>query len=121
MLIIKITVIIVKNIFCFLCTFTSLHSLHGQSRKIKIHDTPNIIVEKTKIHGSTHSGTNSVCAISGANNPMTDKTMGNTQQNKCGKTDAIIPNFTALFFIINLFLILKPMASPAELESASNP
>ena len=92
-------------IFCFLCAFLSSHSAHGQSCKIKIQDMPNIIVENTKIQGSIHSGINDVCAISGANSPIKDNTIGKTQQNKCGKTDAIIPNLTALFFIYFSFFI----------------
>ena len=55
--------------------------------------------ENTNNHGSIHAGINDACAISGANNPIIDNTMGKTQQNQCGKTDAINPNFTALFFI----------------------
>lgn len=103
MLVKKITVMIDKIIFCFLWAFLSLHSVHGQSCKIKIHETPSMIVEKTKIHGSIHSGTNDACAISGANNPIIDNTIGKTQQNKCGKIDAIIPNFMALFFMFSSF------------------
>ena len=94
------TVITDKSIFCVLCDFYSPHSAHGQSRKVNIHDNPNINAEKTKIHGSTDSGINEVCAISGAKSPIKDNTMGKTQQNKCGKIDAIIPNFIALFFIL---------------------
>ena len=106
-LIINSAVTTPRNIFCFLCDFSESHSAHGQSRNTKIHDTPNIKEENTKIHGSIHSGINGVCAISGANKPTTDKNIGNTQQNRCGKTDAIIPNLTALFFII-YFLLLVP-------------
>jgi len=95
----KNAVIIPKNIFCFLCDFSASHSAHGQSPNTKIHDKPNINAENTNNHGSIHSGMKDVCAISGATRPITDKTIGKTQQNKCGKTDAIKPNFTALFFI----------------------
>ena len=75
------------------------HSAQGQSRNTKTQDTPNIKAENTNNQGSIHSGINDECAISGANNPITDKTIGNTQQNKCGKTDAISPSLTALFFM----------------------
>ena len=91
-------------IFCFLWDFSSSHSAHGQSPKTKIHESPNIKLENTKSHGSTHSGINGEWAISGATRPITDKTIGNTQQNKCGKIDAINPNLIALFFIILPFI-----------------
>lgn len=94
------TVMTDRIVFCVLCDFSSPHSAHGQSRKINIHDNPSINAEKTTNHGSTHSGINEVCAISGANKPIKDNTMGKTQQNKCGKIDAIIPNLIALFFIL---------------------
>lgn len=95
-------------IFCFLCDFSSSHSAHGHSRNTKIQDNPNIKLEKTKSHGSTHSGINGVCAISGATNPIMDNTIGKTQQNKCGKIDAINPNLTALFFINVFPLVFNP-------------
>jgi len=47
--------------------------------------------ENTNNHGSNHSGIKCECANSGANKPITDNTIGKTQQNKCGKIDAIIP------------------------------
>ena len=90
----------VKIIFCFLCVFFSSHSLHGQSRHIKTQDNTNITAEKTKIHGSIHSGTKDACDISGANKPIKDNTMGKTQQNKCGKIVAITPILIALFFML---------------------
>lgn len=100
----KRTVITDKIIFCFLCDFSPSHSEHGQSGKIKAHETPNINAENTNNHGSNHSGTNAECATSGANNPTSAKTIGKTQQNKCGKIDAIIPILTALFFICVSFV-----------------
>ena len=110
-----------RNIFCFLCDFSESHSAHGQSRNTKIHDTPNIKEENTKIHGSIHSGINGVCAISGANNPTTDKNIGNTQQNRCGKTDAIIPNLTALFFIVCFLLLVPRLRLQCTLPTSSLP
>ena len=92
-----------KTIFCFLCDFSAPHSAHGQSCNTKTQDNPNIKAEKTNNHGSIHSGIKDVCANSGANKPISDKTIGKTQQNKCGKIDATIPILTALFFIF-LFL-----------------
>ena len=115
-LVINKTVIMDKIIFWVLWWSTSQWSSwqHGQSRRTKIQDTPNINAEKTKIHGSIHSGMYSVCAISGANNPTMDKIIGNTQQNRCGNTVAIIPNFTALFFISNPFIYLPVPQSTAS-------
>ena len=78
---------------------------------------PNITAEKTKSHGSAHSGIIFECAKSGATRPITDNTIGKTQQNKCGKIDAIIPIPTAFFDIfISLYLFL---VSPAGFEPAS--
>lgn len=91
-----------------MCDFSSLHSAHGQSCIVNTHDNPNIKAENTNNHGSIHSGIKEVCAISGANNPTKDKTIGKTQQNKCGNIDAIIPNFTALFFIFYSFIFWRP-------------
>ena len=68
------------------------------------HDNPNIPAEKTNNQGSSHSGIIFACANSGATNPTTDNTIGKTQQNKCGKIDAIIPIRTAFFDIFNLFV-----------------
>ena len=95
-LVINNTVIMDKIIFWVLWWSTSQCSSwqHGQSRRTKIQDTPNIRLDKTKIHGSIHSGMYSVCATSGANSPTIPNTIGNTQHNKCGNTVAIIPNFT---------------------------
>ena len=93
-------VIMHKMIFCFLCIFFSPHSLHGHSRQTKIHDNSIINPENTNNHGSAFSGISVVCEISGANKPTTDKTIGKTQQNKCGNNDATIPILTALFFIV---------------------
>ena len=106
-LVINNTVIMDKIIFWVLWWSTSQCSSwqHGQSRRTKIQDTPNIRLDKTKIHGSIHSGMYSVCATSGANSPTIPNTIGNTQQNKWGNTVAIIPNFTALFFILNPFIL----------------
>jgi hypothetical protein len=73
--------------------------LHGQSRTTNSHDKTSINPENTNNHGSARSGINVVCDISGANNPIKDKTIGKTQQNKCGNNDAITPILTALFFI----------------------
>lgn len=118
MLITNSVVITANIIFCVLCDFSSSHSAHGQSCKTKHHDKPNINAENTNNHGSSHSGIKDVCANSGANNPIKDKTIGKTQQNKCGNIDATIPILTALFFISYSFYLV---ASPAEFESASNP
>lgn len=89
----------VNIIFCFLWDLSSPHSAHGQSWNTRTQDKPNIKAENTNNHGSIHSGIKDVCEISGAKSPIKDKTMGNTQQNKCGKMDATIPILTALFFI----------------------
>ena len=99
MLIKNKAVITDKKIFCFLWLFCASHSAHGQSRNTNTQEIPSINEENTNSHGSIHSGINGVWAISGATRPITDKTIGNTQQNRCGKIDAIIPNLTALFFI----------------------
>lgn len=75
-----------------------------QSRTTSTHDSPSINAENTNSHGSIHAGNIDVCANSGANSDTTDNTIGNTQQNKCGASDAIIPILTALFFIyVSLF------------------
>ena len=103
------TVTTLKIIFCFLCVFLASHSLHGQSRHINPQDKHNITTENTNIYGSISSGINDVCAISGANKPIKDKTIGNTQQNKCGNIDAIIPILIALFFILFFLLLLAPI------------
>ena len=113
----KNAVITPKNIFCFLCDFSASHSAHGQSPNTKIHDNPNINAENTNNHGSIHSGMKDVWAISGATRPITDKTIGKTQQNKCGKTDAIKPNFTALFFIYYPFLFFQPIESQSKIAA----
>ena len=115
-------VIIDKIIFCFLWLFASSHAEQGQSWITNTHDNTNISAENTNNHGSIHSGINAECANSGAIKPTNAKTIGKTQQNKCGKIDAIIPRFTALFFIFLTFGVANAsVASPAELESASNP
>lgn len=96
------TVTTIKTIFCGLCPDSSWHlsHRHGHSRITNSHDNPSINAENTKSHGSNHSGIKSEeWATSGANRPITDKTIGNTQQNKCGNIVAIIPIFTALFFM----------------------
>lgn len=111
------SIVITHNIiFCFLWDFSSPHSAHGQSCNTRIQDNPNIKAENTNNQGSIHSGINDVWAISGANSPITDNTIGKTQQNKWGNIDAITPIFTALFFIFTPFFL----ASPAGLEPASN-
>lgn len=73
------------------------------------------------------SGIKYACDISGANNPIKDNTIGNTQQNKCGNMDAMTPILIALFFIwfvllwrpqqnSNLHLILRrDLFYPVEL------
>ncbi len=104
-----------------MCDFSSSHFAHGQSCNTNTHDKHNIKAEKINNHGSIQSGINEVCEISGANKPIKDNTMGKTQQNKCGSTDANKPNLTALFFITYPFFENKNLASPAEFESASNP
>lgn len=93
-------------IFCRLWEFFSLHSLQGQSRITNTHDKHNIKPENTNNHGSACSGISVVCDISGANNPIKDKTIGKTQQNKCGNNDAITPILTALFFICVSFVFV---------------
>ena len=94
-------VITPKNIFwgTWWSVWQSASSQHGHSRKTKIQDTPNINADKTKIHGSIHWGMYSAWATSGAKSPTIPITTGNTQQKMCGKTVAMIPNFTILFFI----------------------
>lgn len=96
-------VITPKNIFwgTWWSVWHSLSSQHGHSRKTKIQDRPNINADKTKIHGSIHRGMYSAWATSGAKSPTIPNTTGNTQQKMCGKTVAMIPNFTILFFILN--------------------
>lgn len=87
-----------------MCDFSGSHSAQGQSCNTKIQDKPNIKDEKTNNQGSIHSGIKEECATSGANKPIKDKTIGKTQQNKCGKIDATIPILTALFFISLSFI-----------------
>jgi hypothetical protein len=82
--------------------------LQGQSRIINIHDKHNIKPENTNNQGSACSEINVVCDISGANNPIKDKTIGKTQQNRCGNNDAITPILTALFFILFPF-VCRPL------------
>ena len=97
------TVTTANTIFCGVWLVSLSHSwhVHGQSRKTTIQDNPRINAEKTNIHGSTHSGTKyEECATSGANKLITANTIGNTQQNKCGNTVAIIPSLIALFFML---------------------
>lgn len=101
-------VITLRIIFCFLCIFFSPHSLHGHSRTTNIQDRHNINPENTNNHGSARSEINVVCDISGANKPIKDKTIGKTQQNKCGSNDAITPILTALFFILFPFCFRSP-------------
>ena len=60
---------------------------------------PNITAENTNNHGSRDSGIKYACDISGANRPIKDKIIGNTQQNKCGIIEAKTPILIALFFI----------------------
>lgn len=90
-----------------------LHASHSQqhSRNITIQDIPSINAENTKIQGSIHSGIKyEECATSGAKRLTIAKTTGNTQQNRCGSTVAIIPSFTALFFIFYpKFLNVQPI------------
>ena len=93
-----------KIIFCFLCVLFSPHSLHGHSRITNSHDKHNIDAENTNSHVSVLSEISVVCDNSGINKPIKDKTMGKTQQNKCGNNDAIIPILIALFFICFSFV-----------------
>lgn len=81
------------------CASSQCSQWQWQSRTTKNHDNANINAENTNSHGSTQCGINSAWANSGANSPTIDNTIGNTQQNRCGKMLAIIPIFTALFFI----------------------
>ena len=103
----------VRTIFCRWCDLPPWQWSHAHlhSRITNTHENPSIPAENTKIHGSIHSGTiEFVCATSGANNDKIDNTIGNPQQNTCGKILATIPIFTALFFmnIISLFLASPP-------------
>ena len=102
-LIINNTLTTPRIIFCGVCFSCAWHTSqsHLQSRTTKIQDRPNINAENTNNQGSTHSGIKyEECAISGANKLNTAKTIGKTQQNKCGKTVAMIPILIALFFIM---------------------
>ncbi len=89
-----------KMIFCGVCLSWHCSHLHGHSRITNNQDSPNINAENTNNQGSIHSGNKKEeWAASGANKLIIAKTIGNTQQNKCGNTVAMIPNLTALFFI----------------------
>ena len=90
-----------------------------QSRITKTQDKPSIKAEITNNHGSNQSGIKyDECATSGANKLKIANTIGNTQQNRCGNNVAIIPNLTALFFILFFFIKLC-LVSPAGIEPAS--
>lgn len=93
---------------------------HPHSRSTIAHDISSITAENTNIHGSSQCGTMCMWAASGAISPMTDSTIGRPQQNMCGTIDAIIPIFTALFFMFPLMCLVRMLASPAGLEPASN-
>ena len=102
------------------CSSWQCSQSQWQSRKTRYHDTHNINPENTNSHGSTQCGTISACANSGANRLIIDKTIGNTQQNKCGKMLAIIPNFIALFFIYKKPMLVSPTGMLRHLGSLAH-
>lgn len=93
-------------VFCAWCALPPWQWLHSQwqSRATKYHDNTNINPENTKIHGSIQCGTIWKCAASGAISPINDNAIGNPQQKTCGKIDAAIPIFTALFFMMRYYI-----------------
>ena len=110
MLIINITVIIPRIIFCVLCppfSWQCSHS-HLQSFRTRYQEKINIHAENMNNQGSNQWGINSACANSGAKSDNMDNTIGNTQQKRCGSMLAMIPIFIALFFMKNSFIFWYP-------------
>lgn len=93
-------------IFCVRCDLSPPQCTHEQrqSRRTKYQDRTNIAPEKANNHGSSQCGNMWKCAASGAISPINASNIGNPQQKICGNIVAIIPTFTALFFIQVPFL-----------------